>query len=517
MIKLSDRFNSYINKKRTSRLTCVIAGVLGSLPYFCEELFIFTFISLILFFTVLFTRKKETRKTFSLFFSYFIGLYFPLYFFLSELYPYERFGFSETQAVFIVICSCILIPLLHAFVEAAVMCISKFFPEDAVYFVGYSALWVIGEWVLSLGNMAFPWGNTSVSLTGFLPYLQTISLFGKYFITFITVAICSLIAYAIVNKIRFTAYVAVIIFVLNTISGTVLYYIPTEKGNEIKVAAIQGNALSNEKWNSSHSGSIFDRYISMTEDAAKNGAKIILLPESAFPQIFHEGGSIHKNLSRISTEYSVTIVSGVRYYNNGDEWNSCVAILPDGTLTERYDKRHLVPFGEFIPFADTLGKLIPFVAEFNETSSEFIEGNEAILLGTEYGKITPLVCFDSIFTDFAYEGVANGAELIAVVTNDSWFNDSNGIYTHLRHSQIRAIENRRYVMRAANTGVSAFIDEKGKILEQSEPLTVDIVYLSVNPISSRPFYHIFGDFVLYLSFGLIVILIGFNCIKKNNP
>ena len=129
MIKLSDRFNSYINKKRTSRLTCVIAGVLGALPYFCEELFIFTFISLFLFFTVLFTRKKETRKTFSLFFSYFIGLYFPLYFFLSELYPYERFGFSETQAIFIVICSCILIPLLHAFVEAVVMCISKISPK----------------------------------------------------------------------------------------------------------------------------------------------------------------------------------------------------------------------------------------------------------------------------------------------------------------------------------------------------------------------------------------------------
>lgn len=515
MRTISDRFNHYIKEKRISKPTCVIAGVLGALPYFYESLFIFSFISLILFFSVLYTSRKESKKIFSLYFSYFTGLYFPLYFFLSELYPYERFGFSGTQAIFIVICSCIFIPLLHAFVEAVIMWLSKFFPESSVSIIGYSALWVIGEWVLSLGTMAFPWGNVSVSLTGFLPYLQTISLFGKYFITFITVAICSLIAYAFVNKIRLTAYIAIVIFVLNTVLGIVIYYLPYEKGDEIKVASIQGNALSNEKWNSDYSEIIFNRYISLTKEAANEGAKIIVLPESAFPQVFYVNSYIHNALAEISTEYGVTIVSGVRYYNNGNaEGNSCVAISPDGTVSKPYDKRHLVPFGEFIPFVKTLGKLIPFVAEFNETSSTFIEGTEAVLLDTQYGKITPLVCFDSIFTDFAFEGAEDGAELIAVVTNDSWFNDSNGIYTHLRHSQIRAIENRRYVMRAANTGISAFIDEKGKILEQSEPLTVDIVYSSVNPIVSLPFYHIIGDLFLYLSFGLVIVFIAFNCIKK---
>ena len=199
--------------------------------------------------------------------------------------------------------------------------------------------------------------------------------------------------------------------------------------------------------------------------------------------------------------------------NDGDEWNSCVAILPDGTISERYDKRHLVPFGEFIPFADTLGKLIPFVAEFNETSSEFIEGNEAILLGTEYGKITPLVCFDSIFTDFAYEGVANGAELIAVVTNDSWFYDSAGTYTHLRHSQLRAIENRRFILRAANTGVTAFINERGEIITKTEPLVKDIAYGNAYTIEDKSVYCVIGDVFLYISFAIIVLIIGIEYLK----
>ncbi len=508
------RFKEFIKEKRISKTACFFAGVLGALPYFYEPFFIFTFISLIVLFYNVISRRNKEEKIFSSFFFYFLGLYTPLYFFLSELYPYERFGFTTVQAIFVVICSCIFIPLLHTVVESAILSISRFIFNKNAAIVIYPALWVIGEWVLTLGKLAFPWGNISVSLTGFLPYLQTISILGKYFITFLTVLVCVLFAYAIVNRVKIHAYIASILLIINTLLGTILYFIPIQKGDEVKVASVQGNALSNEKWNADLKDDIFETYVSLTEEAAKKGARLIVLPESAFPHVFYENGIIHSALSDISKMYDATIVSGVRYYRNRNEWNSCVAILPDGSISEKYHKRHLVPFGEFIPFADTLGRLIPFVAEFNETSATFIQGTYAVNITTEVGNIAPLVCFDSIFTQFAFQGVEKGAEYIAIVTNDSWFNDSAGIYTHLRHAQIRAIENRRYVLRAANTGVSAFIDEKGRIFEATKPLTEDVIYASVYPIASLPFYHTVGDLILYLSFVLVLVFIIKEKIKK---
>jgi apolipoprotein N-acyltransferase len=164
---------------------------------------------------------------------------------------------------------------------------------------------------------------------------------------------------------------------------------------------------------------------------------------------------------------------------------------------------------------DTLGKLFPFLADFNEASSEFIQGEKPIIIETEHGRIAPLVCFDSIFPAFSREGVNEGATSLAVVTNDSWFFDSVGVYTHLRHSQLRAIENSRYISRAANTGISAFINEKGQIIESSEPLVQDTVYSTVYNIEGRTLYSVIGDVFVYLSILTILILAVVGNIQRN--
>ena len=503
-----------IVSKRISLLLCLLAGALGALPYYVEELFIFTFISFFAIFYIAIKQRNEYESFFAPFFWYFIGFYSPLYLFLAEMYPYSRFGFSEDQAVFILVCSCIAIPLLHASVSASVLLLARFFKSSKLDIIGYAALFVINEWVLSLGMLAFPWSGVSVSLTGFLPYLQTASLFGKYFITFITVAACFGLARAVIEKKRFFAIIGTTLIFANLILGTALWFIPYEKSSPINASALQGNVLSNEKWDSENKGSIFDIYVGMTEEAAKSGSKIIVLPETAIPTAFVPNGIIHKELANIAKEYEVTIISGVHYYGDKSKYNAVIAILPDGTLSDRYDKRHLVPFGEFIPFADFIGEMLPFVGEFNEGTSDLTEGKEPIVIETEFGGVAPLVCFDSIFPEFAREAVGNGAEMIAVVTNDSWFNDSVGIYTHLRHAQIRAIENRRYVMRAANTGVSAFIDERGRVITYTEPLTKDIAECEIFAIESTTLYTKIGDVFLYVSFIIIICFAIYSIFDK---
>lgn len=507
-----------VTGRRISLLLCFLAGAAGALPYYFEELFILTFVSLFVQFYICIKQFKERKRVFAPFFCHFCGFYTLLYLFLSEMYPFERFGFSEKQAFFVLICACVVIPLLHSAVNATIMLLSHFFKSTWMQIIGYASLWVISEWGLSLGMLAFPWGCTAVSLTGFLPYLQTASLFGKYFITFVTVSGCYAIALSCAEHRKHLAVIGASIICINLIAGTVLWFIPIEKNEGVSVAAIQGNVLSNEKWQSGNAVLIFDRYIDMAEEAAKNGAKIILLPESAIPSRFSPDGQLHKALSEITYKYDVTVICGVHYYDKilEENYNSVIAVYPDGSLSRRYDKRHLVPFGEFIPFAGFIGKVVPFVGEFNEGTSVLTEGTEPIVIKTDYGTVTPLVCFDSIFPAFAQDGVNIGAEYIAVVTNDSWFNDSVGIYTHLRHSQLRAIENRRYVLRSANTGISAFIDERGNIISETKPLTVATATNIVYSISSKTLYSKVGNIILYISFLIILISIADHLRRKHH-
>ena len=254
----------------------------------------------------------------------------------------------------------------------------------------------------------------------------------------------------------------------------------------------------------------------MTIEAAENDVDVILLPESAIPTYFIPNGSLHKYFASIAYQYNVTIVTGVEYYDKElqEYYNAVITIYPDGSISDHYDKRHLVPFGEFVPFVDTIGELLPFVKEFNESSNGFTEGTEAIIFDTEKAKISPLVCFDSIFPKFTRDATNEGAELIAIVTNDSWFNDSVGIETHLRHAQLRSIENRKYIIRAANTGISASINEKGQIICETEPLVQSTEYAEVYTNQATTLYAVIGDIFVVISFILVSFLFILRFFKR---
>lgn len=493
---------------------CLLAGALASLPYFFEYLFIFTFAGYFLLFLAVLRERRRENKIFRLFFCYFIGFYVPLYSFLSELYPFDRFGFTEGQAVFVVICACLLIPLLHSAIMSCVMLLSKLCRNGYFEIPLFASLFTVGEWLLSLGGLAFPWGSTAVSLTGFLPFVEPVSIFGQYFITFIVVGACVMFAKAIVDSGKMFALFAAMILLVNTASGTLILLMPRDGETTAKAALIQGDVLSNEKWDSSKYQEIFDKYISMTETAAQNGAKLILLPESAIPSTFTPGCQVHNAVADICVRYGVTVIMGVHAYSNGSNYNSVIAVYPDGTLSDRYDKRHLVPFGEYIPFSELLSDLFPFVASLSSDGSELTEGTDPVLIDSEYGKLGCLVCFDSIFPSFSRESVSEGAELLVIVTNDSWFNDSQGIYTHLRHAKIRAIETGRTVMRAANTGISAFIDECGSVVSSTSPLDEEILYASVTFSSVETPYVQTGDLILYAAMLLILTNIVIYIIRR---
>lgn len=504
--------------KLSSCVLCFLAGVVYALPYYFKYLFAFSFLSLTLLFSVL-LRKENKKRFFRCFYAFAFGFYFTLYLWLSRLYPFAGFAFTKAQGVVIILLACVGIPLYHALLHTLTMCLTKLLPEnDYILTAGYGAAWILSEWVMTLGKLGFPWGRAALSQVGLLYSVQTVSLFGSYFIVVVLVCSCMMFALALKKRKRLYAYIGCSIILVNLIAGTILYYIPTETASEntksVKVGILQGNAASNEKWEEGKQKVILERYISMAYQAAENGAKVVVLPESAIPIDFSENSVLYRQFAKIAKEYDVTVLAGVIIEKGEYSYNSVVAVYPDGSISKPYSKRHIVPFGEYIPYQSFLEKVIPFIRGLNLGGLNSAAGDEAVVFDVEGLKNGSLVCFDSIFDSLARDNVSKGAEIITIVTNDSWFKDSAGLTQHLDHSVLRAIENRRMVIRAANTGISAFISPKGEILKQTESLVTDIIYCDVSAANGKTLYSSVGNITLYAAFAFEIVIIVISKYRK---
>jgi apolipoprotein N-acyltransferase len=161
-----------------------------------------------------------------------------------------------------------------------------------------------------------------------------------------------------------------------------------------------------------------------------------------------------------------------------------------------------VPFGEFVPFRNLVMTLVPPLAEINTLAEDIPAGEDSVVFDLEVGQVGSLICFDSIYERNAMDSLQNGAQLLAVSTNDSWFTDSRGVWMHHAQSQLRAIETGRYVVRSANTGVSSVINDRGEVLESLAPLKTGYV-LETARISDRvTVYSVIGNVFAYACISL---------------
>jgi apolipoprotein N-acyltransferase len=175
--------------------------------------------------------------------------------------------------------------------------------------------------------------------------------------------------------------------------------------------------------------------------------------------------------------------------------NSAAVVSPSGELVSRYDKIHLVPFGEYVPFPN----LLFFAESMTRQVGNFTPGTEYTLSALDGNRISTAICYESIFPELVRQFVKRGSELIVVITNDGWFGESSAPFQHLRMGVVRAVENRRYIVRAANTGISAIIDPYGRI-EARTPIGVRTVLDGVAHFrTERTFYTEYGDVFAYLN------------------
>ncbi|MBQ8345332.1 MAG: apolipoprotein N-acyltransferase [Clostridia bacterium] len=377
-----------------------------------------------------------------------------------------------------------------------------------------AALWAIYEWSQTFGWFGVPWGRLPLGQLGFLPGAQTASLFGSYGITFVLIAVNFCLAYAIRYreniKLRVPLLCVTAMLVFQYGAGAILQNIHGKPCGEITVSVIQGNVASGEKWTSDSREKIFTVYENETRMAAEEGAEIVIFPETALPYSLENGRYARLFCQTLAADCGVTVLAGgYTSGENGEEYNSLVCFLPDGSVHETvYAKRHLVPFGEYVPLQALIAAVIPPLAELNLSGLALTEGTDAAVYELEEGRLGALICFDSIYEELSLDSVRSGAQLLCIATNDSWFTDSAALRMHNGQARLRAIETGRTVVRSANTGISSVISSHGQILSQLDILTEGHLTATVTLYEHTTLYSAVGNLPILLITLLLCIWLG---------
>jgi len=352
--------------------------------------------------------------------------------------------------------------------------------RDASRLIALAASLTISEWLRGHVLTGFPWNAFGYALTEPLALAQTASLIGLWGLTFLTVAIFASPAVLIDGSSRgrrpwiAPVMALVLLVVMGIFGGVRLALQPTTTVANVKLRIMQPNLQQDARFNYSAKAEVMQKYLALSDRASGpqstgvRDASILIWPESAFPFFLTREADAMAQIAELLPKGTVLITGSVRAPEVPPgtritrAYNSIYVIDHDGSVLSVYDKLHLVPFGEYLPFQDFMEKL-GFV-QLTKVQGGFIAGTRRRTLAIPNApRALPLICYEAIFPgDVATRDDRPG--WIVNLTNDGWFGISTGPYQHLQQARLRAIEEGLPVVRAANTGISAVIDPLGRIV-----------------------------------------------------
>ena len=457
-------------------------------------------------------------------FGYFVaGLYWIGYAFLVDA---KTFGWLLPVAV-------AGLPAYLALYTAAGFAAARLFwlrgPERLLTFA--MAL-TAAEWLRGHLLTGFPWNTFGYALTTPLAMAQGVSMVGIWGFTFIALAVCA--APAVFNDDaadtpypRQVAYLAaIVIAVMAGLGASRLASTSTTFVPEVRLRVIQPNLPQDDKFNYAAKAQVMSRYLQLSDRVIgpqSNGIRDfthLIWPESAFPFFLTREPDALAQISDLLRPNTVLITGAIRApiappgARVASAYNSIYVIDRDSAITGIYDKVHLVPFGEYLPFQRVLEKI--GLQQLTKQRGGFMSGDRRRTMDVPRApRMLPLICYEIIFPGAAVPDGERPGWLINL-TNDGWFGISTGPYQHFQQSRVRAIEEGLPVVRSANTGISAVIDPYGQIVN-SLPLGVDGVIDSQLPAAIAPTsYSRTGDSVLLLFFLAGVIIVGRRRLKNQS-
>ena len=415
------------------------------------------------------------------------------------------------------------------------------------------SLWVLLELVRTYFLTGIPWALLAYSQTTWLPIIQIADLTGVYGLSWLIVlgnvgvlTIVRLFSKRGRQLLGGSAWVAPVMAgfalvgawtygmqMLDGPTALVESKQPAAGGDDprsITVGLVQANIDQGQKWDERFRQETMDRYLRLTRTAGQ-AVDLIIWPEAATPFVYEMEGAYQKTVSGLAQQLDTPLLFGspaVRRYPDGRPYllNSAYLLSPVGNIVGRYDKQHLVPFGEYIPFHHSL---LFFLDKLVEGIGDFEAGTDATVLAVpqriprpsevpgrpvpmEKGAFGVVICYEVIFPELVRQFAQQGADFMVTITNDAWFGHSAAPYQHFGMVVFRAVENRRAFARAANTGVSGFIDPYGRVIQASPIFTEQAMTGSLPLVRTKTFYTEHGDLFAYAC----VIIAGL-CLLMSRP
>jgi apolipoprotein N-acyltransferase len=323
-------------------------------------------------------------------------------------------------------------------------------------------LWVAIE-LLQSGIIfgGFPWMLAGYALVPFAGLLQIVPWTGIYGLSFVLVGVNAVLALALRRRDPILAGGAMVLV-------TALVLVPAPVGEEpqegsFRVRIVQTHIPIDYPWGGAEEASLLDELGALSaagSGAGEPGPDLLVWPETPGPFRLAPGAGFRLRMEALARELDAHVLVGYIDFRDEMPTNSAGLLSPEGDQVSRYDKIHLVPFGEYVP----LRRVFFFAESLVRQVGDFAPGTEYTISPFRGRRIAATICYEDVFPALMRQFTRRGAQAIVNITNDGWFGSSSAPYQHLRMAIVRAVENRRYLIRAANTGISAVIDPYGRVV-----------------------------------------------------
>jgi apolipoprotein N-acyltransferase len=536
--------------KNTDILLSLISGSLLVLAFPPFDYYPLAWIALVPLLIALWEKNAKT--------SFLLGMLTGLVYFLGTVYWvfHSMYFYGYISAPL----SAVILILLCLYMASYVGAFSVLFNYVArrsrfPSLVSAPVFWVTLEYIRTYAFTGFPWSLLGYSQYKFLFLIQVADITGVYGVSYLIAATNSALFDVLVSwprrmrlkplfsrwplTVSMVAYSVVFISVLVygfgkftnddinkvTLSGKSKSATPSDSSStlkakensetlprtKIKVSVVQGNIPQDKKWDAKFQQEVIGTYKRLSLSVSSASPDLIVWPETAVPFIFGYDHTLTQDITGFPKQLGTYLLLGSMVAKDRDHLsNSAILLSPEGEVLSTYDKIHLVPYGEYVP----LRKYFPFIEKITVGIGDFLPGEKPAVMQTPFAKIGNLICYEIIFPGLVRKFVGGGANVLVTITNDAWFGRTAAPYQHFSMAIFRAVENRVPVVRAANTGISGFIDSKGRIIDKSNIFVEATMTEELFVGDQKSFYAKYGDLFAYFCIGCSVLLMAGRSVRK---